>query len=223
MAAKKTTSPKKTKVSVKKPEVQKVAPVKMKLSTKKIGLIVLVLVILTALIYFAKSLIFAAFVNGQPITRLAVVNDLETHYGKQSLDTLVTQTLIFQEAKKKNISISDKEVNDEYNKLSDSLKSQGQDINQAMAQQGISKSDLMSQIKIQKIVEKLLSDKIQVSDSEINDYIKNNKDTFPKGQTDAQMKDTAANQIKQQKLSQEFQPWLDSVRKNAKIKYFVSY
>jgi len=70
-----------------------------------IGLLVVVLVVAAFLL---KGLFIAALVNGQPISRFTVISELEKQSGKQALTSLVNQTLIFQEAKKKNITVSPK-------------------------------------------------------------------------------------------------------------------
>ena len=63
---------------------------------KKPLVVTLVVIILISLAYVSKSVFFAAFVNGKPISRLGVVRDLEKSYGQQMLDNLVTKELINQ-------------------------------------------------------------------------------------------------------------------------------
>jgi parvulin-like peptidyl-prolyl isomerase len=89
--------------------------------------------------------------------------------------------------------------------------------------QGMTQDDLKKQVRTQKIVEKILADKVSPTDQEVADYIKANKDSLPKGQTDDQNKETVKGQLRQQKLSTEFQKWIDELKKSASIKYFTSY
>ncbi len=58
-------------------------------------------IIAAALLYYFRSAFVAATVNGQPISRLSLVRELEKQGGKQAMDSLITKTLIDQEAKKK--------------------------------------------------------------------------------------------------------------------------
>ncbi len=81
-----------------------------------IRLVITVLVI-AAVLYYIKGWFFAAVVNGQPVSRLAVVNQLEKTGGKQTLDSLINQSLILQEAKKLKITVSNKEVDDEIKRI----------------------------------------------------------------------------------------------------------
>jgi parvulin-like peptidyl-prolyl isomerase len=73
------------------------------------------------------------------------------------------------------------------------------------------------------LVEKLLADKIKVTDTEISDYITKNKDTLPTNMTEAELRKNVEEQLKQQKLGSASQTWLDQLNKDAKINYFVNY
>ncbi len=194
-----------------------------KMSTKAKVSILVALMVIGVVLYLSRGLLLAASVNGEFIYRPTVISELEKRGGKQQLDSLITEIIIQQEAKKKNISVTDDEVNTEITKINDSVKAQGQDINTLLAMQGMTQDDLKKQVRTQKLVEKLLADKVNPTDQEIADFIKTNKDTLPKGQTDDQIKATVKQQLMQQKLSTEFQTWLTEAKKNASIKYFTNY
>jgi len=185
-----------------------------------IGLIVVVLAIGA---FFLKGLFVAALVNGEPITRIAILSELEKQGGKQALSSLVNQVLILQEAKKKNVQVSQAEIDAATKQIEDSLKTQGQNLDTALVQQGMTRQDLSMQLKLRNLVEKLLVDKIKVTDAEIADYIKKNKDTFPAEMKEEEIKKRVGEQLKQQKLGSASQDWIEELNKNAKINYFVNY
>ncbi len=162
-------------------------------------------------------------VNGQPISRLTVIQELEKRDGKNALDALVNQTLIFQEAKKKNIDVSQKEIDDAAKQIEESLKKQGQNLDAALSAQGLSRKDFENQLKIRKLVEKLLANEIKVTDKEIDDYIRSNKDLIPNDLKPEEVTASARQQLQQQKLSAKSQEWLSNLEKKAKINYFVNY
>jgi len=199
-----------------------IVPMDNKLRQPKV-LIGLIVVILIVAAFLLKGLFIAALVNGEPISRLTVINELEKQSGKQALTSLVNQALIFQEAKKKKITVSQSEIDASLKQIEDSLKSQGQDLNTALAAQGMTTQDLMTQLKLRSLVEKLLADKIKVTDTEISDYITKNKDTLPTNMTEAELRKNVEEQLKQQKLGSASQTWLDQLNKDAKINYFVNY
>jgi hypothetical protein len=87
----------------------------------------------------------------------------------------------------------------------------------------MTRQDLLTQLTLRGLVEKLLAGKITVSDKEIADYIQTNKSTLPTNMTDAELKSNVSDQLKQQKLGTASQAWLDQLNKGAKINYFVNY
>lgn len=191
--------------------------------TRKKIIVVAVILIVGFLLYYYKSLFVVATVNGAPIDRLSFTNELQNTAGKQVLNTMVTKKLIEQEAQKKHISVSDKEVQDEVNKTNENLAKNGQNLEQALAAQGMTINDFKEQVRIQKMVEKLFEKDIQVSDKEIQDYIDQNKDALANAGTGDQLKATVKQQLQQQKLSEKFQAWITDAQKSAKINYFVSF
>lgn len=183
----------------------------------------LIIIVLILVAFFLRSLFIAALVNGQPITRFSIIAELEKQGGKQTLSSMISQVLISQEAKKKNIQVSQKELNDEVKKVEDSLKQQGQNLDTALAAQGMTKQDLSMQMKLRISVEKLLADKIKVTDKEVADYIEKNKDTFPAEMKEAEINKAVGDQLKQQRMASASQSWIEELNKNAKINYFVNY
>ena len=73
-----------------------------------VQVILIILLILAAI--FGQRLLFVAYVNGQPITRMAYYNELEQKDGAQVLQNLVVETLINQEAAKKGIVVTNTDV-----------------------------------------------------------------------------------------------------------------
>ncbi|MBI2028209.1 MAG: SurA N-terminal domain-containing protein [Candidatus Levybacteria bacterium] len=193
-----------------------------RVKNSRIFYIFIILVIAGILFYF-KGFFIAALVNGQPISRLAIIEELERRDGKNAMTALVNQALIMQEAKKKNIEVNQEEINAASKEIEDSLKKQGQNLDSALTAQGMTRKDFEDQLKIRKLVEKLLANDIKVTDKEINGYIDQNKDLIPKDLKAEEVTASARQQLEQQKLSVKSQEWLASLEKNAKINYFVNY
>ncbi|MDO8523119.1 MAG: SurA N-terminal domain-containing protein [bacterium] len=192
------------------------------IKSKKAVIIGVVVVVLGVLVFLYKGLFIAALVNGSPISRFEVLGQLEKTSGKSVLDSLITKKLIEDEAKKKGISVSTDEVKTEISKIEEQVKSQGGTLDAALAQQGMTRADLETQIFVNGKIQKLLADKLNITDDEIAKYITDNKVEIPKGQ-EQQFKDNIKSQLSQQKLSAEAQTLIASLKAAAKIKYFVSY
>jgi foldase protein PrsA len=190
--------------------------------TLKTAIIIAAILVIGALVYVYKGLFIAATVNGSPISRLSVIQKLEKASGKNLLDSLITDKLIQDAAKAKGISVSDDEVNVEIKKIQDQVTAQGSTLDKALAAQGMSLDDLKNNIILQKEIEKLLGDKINVTDQEIDKYITDNKITLPKGQ-EAATRGQIKSQLSNQKLNTEAQTFITDLKSKAKIKYFVNY
>lgn len=194
----------------------------IKLNRKTLTL-TLVFVLIAATIYFGKGLLVAAVVNGKPVTRYSVIASLEKTQGKQALDNLVTESLIKQEVAKAKITVTQAEIDAELAKIETQISAQGLTLDAALAQEKITKSDLVTQIKLQKQLEKILSKDITVTDEEIKTYIAANTAYLPAEATPEELNVQARAQLVQQKLSTQYQTWIEGVKTRAKIYYFVNF
>ena len=190
--------------------------------SRKTAIIIVVIIALAVLAYIYKGLFIVATVNGSPISRLSVIEKLEKQAGKSLLNSLIDEKLIQEEADAKKIIISDDEIKGEIKKIEDQVASQGGTIETALAAQGMSMDDLKTQIVLRKEMEKLLADKIIVTDQEVAQYIKDNNITVTKGQ-EATTNDQIKNTLSNQKFSSEAQNLINDLKSKAKIQYFVNY
>jgi hypothetical protein len=192
-----------------------------KLDTKKALCIVLVLLLVT-LAYYFKSAFVVASVNGSFISKASLVKELEKQDGKKVLENIVMEKLVKDELTKNKITVSVEEVESEIKKIEEQVKSQGATLEQALAQQDLTREKLVEQITKQKKIEKLLMDKISVTDEEVQTVIKDNKIEIPKGK-ETETLEKIKEQIKGQKLQEEAQKWIADLQASAKIKYFTNY
>lgn len=231
VAAKKPVVAKKT-IPVKKVEVKKAAePAKniksvvqpVKVMSKKINakrlIMPLVLLLILAGVYLLKDEVIVATVNGKPVTRFALIHSLEQQSGSTVLENMTLQMLVEQELKKAGIKVSDEEIDTEISDIETQLAAQGQNLDDLLAAQGLTRKTVREQLALSKGMEELLADKIAVTDEEIQSYYDQNKEVMGDATFD-DVKDSIASQLKQQKLSTEQQKWFAEIKKNAKINYF---
>ncbi len=217
----KTKKPTKTTTVVAFDSAQKISsPVRLKKSYLlwAIGVIALILAI-----YLLRGMFIAATVNGQPISRIAVIRELERQGGKQALNSIVTKNLILQEAKKQNVTVNKEEIDKELKRIEDNIKRQGQTLDQALTLQGMTKENLVEQIRLQKMIEKIVGKDIKVADKEVDEYIAKNQESLPQDQERKVLGAQVKDQLRQQKLNEKVNSWIESLRKNAKISSFVPY
>lgn len=173
---------------------------------------------LIALLYFFRSVFIVAMVNGEPITRLAVIEELEAQGGKQVTDSLVTQTLIRQDAKNKGITVSQEEIDAEMKTVEELYSAQGQDLEQVLSLRGMTRDDLVSQIELKILLDKLVGD-ATVTDEEVTEFIEQNNESYGGTLTE---EDVRA-QLEDQKFSEQSSDYITKLQEGANINYFINY
>ena len=191
--------------------------------TKKVLIILLAFLIFAFLLFNFRHLFIAAVVNNKPITRFALDRELEKQGGQQVLENLITKSLILQEAEKRGIEISKEKIKEKISEIEEQLKSQGTDLDTLLQTQGQTRQSLEEQIKIELIIGEILNEKVSVTDEEIKDYFEENKELFGEEATFEGVKDQLEKDLRQQKLNEKFQSWLEELKQKARIYYFLKF
>lgn len=110
---------------------------------------------LIGLLYYFKANLVVAIVNGKPIWRVSYAQEINRMAGKQALESLLTKTMIMQEAKKQKVVVANAEIDEEIKKAEEYSQQQGMTLDQLLELQGMKKEDLISTIKLNKLVEKM--------------------------------------------------------------------
>lgn len=163
--------------------------------------------------------IIVATVNGKPILRSELNDKLASSFGKETLENIIIEILIKDEASKKGIVVSKEEMDKEVEKVTASL-GNGMKLEDALKYQGITMDDFKSQLEIRLQVNKILEKEIIVTDDEINKFIKDNAKLLT-ATGEAEKKQEASDQLKQQKISEKIQVWIGELTKNANISRFL--
>ncbi|OGK28546.1 hypothetical protein A3B50_04525 [Candidatus Roizmanbacteria bacterium RIFCSPLOWO2_01_FULL_40_42] len=192
-------------------------------SALKVAQKALLIIAIFTVLYLIKGWFVAAVVNGDPISRKAVIKELEREQGKGALDWLITKKLILQEARKRNIVVTQKEVDEEIAKMEKALAPQGQSFDQALALQGLSRESLKDRIKLSKIIEKIFSKDIVVTEKEVEDFIEKNRESIPAETDIEKVKPAIREQLRSQKVDQKGNEWIKKLTKDAKVFRFVDY
>lgn len=215
MPRKKSVLPKEQTIEESEPATRKSAP--------RISLILGSILLVLGLLYVARGFFVVAIVNGKPISRLSVVKQLEKQNGSRILNSIISEILLDQEAKKHNISVSADEVKKEVETIEKNVTVQGQKLDELLQQQSMTRPDLEKQIKVQKLAEKLLAKEVSVADKEVDAYLTQNQKNTSEEPVSEETRKNAKEQLYQQKLSAKFQELLARLQKEAKITKFVTY
>lgn len=189
---------------------------------KRVIIILAVFVILT-LAAFRIDLFVVALVNGTPITRITLIRELEKQGGSQVLDQLITESLIFQEASKNNIKVTEADLDKEVELIQEELTLQGMDLESTLLLQGQTMQDFRRNIKVKIVVEKLLEGEIDVTDEEVEEYFDESKDFYGEDVLLEDVKEEIRTQLADQQMSLKYQEWLQEIKTNSDIKYLISY
>ncbi len=186
-------------------------------------IVALVVIILIGLAYIFRGYYIAALVNGQPISRLNIMQESEKRQGAQILEQQVLEQLVIQKAREEGIQISDELVDTQIDQIKQEVAAQGQDFEQLLQMQGMTEEELRRQIRLQQMVEQLVGSEVQVTDEEVEQYLEANSEFLPEESSQEELEEIARQQLEQQKLSNQYQDWIEQLKQDARIQYFVDY
>jgi foldase protein PrsA len=184
----------------------------------KVALIVVVLGLI-AIFVSNKGLLVAAMVNGRPIFRWQLNSVMTSRFGQQTLDSMVSQVLIDEEAKKAGITIAAADI---AKKESDLVASLGGNVSldDVLKYQGMTKADFEDQLRLQLTVEKLLGKDITITDADVDAYIATNQATLT-ATDEAGLREEAKQVMFSQQVNDKLQTWFSEVKTKAKILRFL--
>lgn len=182
----------------------------------------IVLIVIFAL-YLLKDQLIVATVNGEPIFRWTVIQKLEEQGGRQVVDTLITEKLVRQAIRDANIQVDEDEISATIAEIEARLASQGMTLDQALAQEGLTRQKLEDDIRLQKSAEKLVADKVSITDEEVDTYIADNKDFLPADLTGEALRSEVRTQLMADKTNTAIQTWVQELTANANVQYWKEY
>ena len=188
------------------------------MSKTKIIAIVLGVIILL-LVAINRGWIVSAIVNGKPIFRWTVNSTLMSRFGQQTLENMITERLIADEAKKAKVVVTKTEIDAKEQEI---LKSFGGNVtlDEVLTYQGMTKADFDEQIKLQMLLTKLIGKNIVITADDIANYRATNSATLV-ATDEASIQAEAREAILTQQVSEKIQPWFTELRSKAKIFKFA--
>ena len=154
-----------------------------------------------------------ATVNGSKITQTDFVRDDAN--SQQTLDDLIANKLVLQEAARQKVSISNSAIDGQIATIKKQVGTAA-DFQTALKNNNLTESELRDRIRINLLEMQLGAKGVTVSDAEAQTYYNQNKAQFGT-QTFDQAKGGIEAQLLQQKQSTAVQSWIAGLRKNAKV------
>ncbi|MBW3112393.1 peptidylprolyl isomerase [Bacillus sp. MCCB 382] len=140
-----------------------------------IGGVVLVGALL-AVFGFSKDDVVAK-VGSESITKDDLYSTLVDQYGDGALDTLIAEKIVKLESEKKDLTVKDSEIDKELENIKGQYDSEDA-FNEALASSGSNLDSVKENIKTYLLTEKLLKDRVSITDDQIKEYFDANKDSF---------------------------------------------
>lgn len=198
--------------------VPKLSALKGKLASPKAKIYLvaaLVVVLLALFLWKNKSLVIVATVNGQPIPRWTLEKRLVGRYGTQTLEEVVNEEIILQAGQKKNIQVSEAEIDSKVAEIDSSLGGKIS-LKDALAGQGLSMDEFRMQIKLQLTLEKLAGASIVVSDKDVTAYLDKNRSSMT-ATDEAGLKLEAQKTLEAQKKNEALRQLFNDLKNQAKV------
>lgn len=118
-----------------------------------------------------------ATVNDEKITEGELNKLLQSQYGTTALDSLVTNKIVELEAKKLDIKVTDKEIEEEYKTYTESYG--GEDaLLKGLEEFNMTKEDIEKDIENYLLTLKVMEDYIGITDEDVKAYFEENKESF---------------------------------------------
>lgn len=190
-----------------------------KIETKKL-VWPLVALLVIAFAYMIKDEVIVARVNGKAVSRVALIKNLEKQGASQVLEDMVLKILIEQKIKEAGVEVDQAEIDAEIQEVADMLEAQGQSLDDLLEAQNLTLKEVEDQLRLSKGMESVLANRIEVTDEEVAAYFEDNQDLLGEGADFEGMKDQIREQIRQSKLANEQQIWLEEIKSESNIKYF---
>ncbi|WP_273124033.1 foldase protein PrsA [Bacillus weihaiensis] len=149
-------------------------------SKKTIGILAVLISLAIGLsVFLSLNKDVVAKVGSESVTKDDLYAFFVSQNGEAALDSLITKSIIEQEAKKQEVKVSDEEVEAEVDELV--LSYGGEEMfNQTLATSGLTMEDVFEDMKLNLQIEKLVESRIDVTEEELQTYFDENKESFAK-------------------------------------------
>lgn len=180
---------------------------------------VVAILVLSALLIANKQWIIAGVVNGKPIWSWELNKLMADRFGKQTLEGMISERLIAEEAAKQGVSVAKAEVDAKQREI---LKTLGGSlsVDELLKYQGISRSDFDNQLRLQLTVQKILGKDLVITEDDLDRYIATNRAILTATEP-AALREEAKQAILDAKVGEKLQSWFLELKNKAKVLRFL--
>lgn len=184
-----------------------------KINVVKLVIFILVVGLATLAVLVSRYLVIA-WVDNKPITRLEYFQALDQKYGQGLKEQLIVERLVNEEALKRGVGVSNDEIEAEIKKVEEGQG--GKDnLNQILQVQGISQVEFYKLVRLQLLKQKMFEKDVKVTEEDIKKYLESQNQSST---IDDQQKKEITNQLKLQKINNNFNNWLREALQGSRVK-----
>jgi len=189
--------------------------------------------ILSASILLAGLVVLGVYQSGQKdldpalakagdtqITQYQLYDEMKSMYGKQMMNELVAQSLIRQEAKLQNISVSKEELDKEVSAMKQQIGSD-QAFHDYLSSMGMNEQKLREKMEVLLTRDKLLDQAFPVTEEQIQQYYQANKNQMgsPAPELD-KVREQIKSVLADNNRSENYSQWMETIEKNHKVEWY---
>lgn len=191
---------------------------KPKLNSKFLT-IALIIIGIALLTYKFGPWLVPAIIDNRPVTRFELWSRMEKSFGAQTLDDVVNEYTLDAAIKKNGVVVEQDKIDTQMADLEKQFEGVG-GLEEALTQRGLTRADLEKQVRTQLSVEKILSDQVEPTDEEVQEYFDTNAETLYADKEFDEVKDQVKATVKESNLRTAFLEWFATVKEEAKVTNF---
>ncbi|MFH1295003.1 MAG: hypothetical protein ABIH84_00235 [bacterium] len=164
------------------------------------------------------KMFYVAKVDGVGVSKREWEKLLKSRYGRSAAQDLIDVYMVNNELKKAGITVSEEEINVELATIEAQLA--GQSLEEILSQQGRTLADFRKDVALQVGLKKLLSDRVEVTDQEVADYMEAYGESLP-GATPEEQAENARKALIDQKLGEEINSWFMDLQSRVQVENYL--
>lgn len=186
---------------------------------RAISLIIGLIILFTL---YRMEVIAIAFINGQPISFSEILKIFDSNDNENAIDRIIAEKIIEYEAKKRNIKVTSDEISFEIKRIENEAVENGKTLLQLLKESDKTSRDLEKDVRLKIIIYKILSEDIELSEYEIDKFIKNNPDLY-KNLSEEETRENVRRLLIDSVLQEKYNTWIKDARATSDIKYIINY
>jgi hypothetical protein len=162
------------------------------------------------------------YINHQPVSLGEFVLFVKREGPDNAIDRLITEKIIEIEAKRRNIYVTQQEISEELSNYHQKALESSVVFSDIIINSAQTSKDVEKNIKLRIMLYKILSQDIEVTEWEVDQYFKENRELF-KGKEEDEIKREIKRILINEKVTQKYESWIKEAKASAEVNYIIDY